>query len=228
MAPPATASSLMSPPPDQKDVANGNKVVPSALMSKTDGEIADLFRVLAENGPAMRSRVKSDVTLMDYADYLKSALWKRIKKRVLERDTKTCQCCGGKGNVVHHRSYERDVMEGHNDAMLATVCNGCHDIIHFTDVGERRGAAEADAVFVAGQRQTDIPPVGKIDLRSPKINYPGGTKRVTSLQFGLFLKAFRATWRDQIAARKVFVEKAAARRGAKSAAAGGGPSMPPV
>ncbi|TAM36941.1 MAG: HNH endonuclease [Burkholderiaceae bacterium] len=189
--------------------------------------MADLFRVLAENAPAMSRRVKSDVMLMDYRDYLKSALWRRIKKRVLERDKKTCQCCGGRGNVVHHRSYERDVMEGHNDAMLATVCNGCHDIIHFTDAGEGRSAAEADAVFVAGQRQTDIPPVGKIDLRSPTINYPGGIKRVTSLQFGLFLTAFRAAWRDQIAARKVFVEKAAERRAAKSAVASGS-FKPPI
>ncbi len=47
----------MPPPPDQKDVANGDKVVPSALMPKMDGEMAALFRALAENGPAMLRRV---------------------------------------------------------------------------------------------------------------------------------------------------------------------------
>ncbi|HWT19431.1 MAG TPA: HNH endonuclease signature motif containing protein [Variovorax sp.] len=218
----------MPPPHDQKDAANGDKVVPLALMPMADAEMADLFRVLAEDGPAMRRRVRGDVMLMDYPDYLKSALWKRIKKRVLERDNKTCQCCGGRGSVVHHRSYERDVMEGRNDALLATICNGCHNIIHFTDSGEPRSTAEADVVFLAGQRQPNIPPVGKIDLRSPKINYPGDTTRVTSLQMRLFVEAFHAAWRHQTAARKSMVENAAARRTAKLAAAGGGSPKPPA
>lgn len=213
----------MPPSPDQKDTANGGKVVPSVLTPMTETEMADLFRALAEDGPAMRRRVKGDVMLMDYSDYLMSARWKRIKKRVLERDNETCQCCGGRGDVVHHRSYKRDVMEGHNDALLATVCNGCHNIIHFADSGESRSAAEADSVFLIGQRQPSIPPIGEIDLRSPKINYPGDTTRVTSLQMRLFIEAFHAAWRRKTSARKAIVEKAAARRAAQLASEGGSP-----
>lgn len=176
--------------------------------------MGDLFRLLQEQGPEMRRRIKADVMLMDYHDqYLKTALWKRIKKRVLERDQKVCQCCGGSGSVVHHRSYSRDVMEGRNDSMLATVCAGCHDFIHFTDEGARRDEADVDAVLLAGQRQlTEIPPVGKIDLRRPNSSYPGDAKRVSSLRLRLYREAFLAAWRDKSAQRSRAVEKAADRR----------------
>lgn len=60
--------------------------------------------------------------------------------------------------MVHHRSYARDVMEGKNDSMLATVCAGCHDYVHFNDVGATRDEADVDAVFLAGRRHlTEIP-----------------------------------------------------------------------
>lgn len=75
--------------------------------------------------------------LCPYEDYLQTRLWARIRrKRVRQRDGDICQRCGGPGRCVHcHRPYDADVLRGNNDAMLATVCNGCHEVIERDDQG---------------------------------------------------------------------------------------------
>lgn len=158
-----------------------------------------MFREVAEQAAARPRRIV-DVMLMDYREqYLASSRWRRIKKRVFARDKGICQSCGGRGSQVHHRSYARDVLEGKNDAMLATVCAGCHNIIHFKDDGSPRPEEDWDYVFLAGQHQTDIPPVGKIDLRRPVFNLPPGfdSTRMTSRQFELFRQAHLQAIRDK-------------------------------
>ena len=124
----------------------------------------------------------TDVTLKDYhTEYLTSKLWAKIKRRVLKRDQKVCQSCGGGGSFVHHRSYERDVLEGNADHMLTTVCEGCHSRIHFDDDGQKRPEAKWDAVFLAGQHRTDFPEP-KVDLRLSTQPRSSGWGRMTSNQ----------------------------------------------
>lgn len=133
-----------------------------------------------------RSKRKKSVLEMDYhKEYLQSYLWRKIKKRVLERDKRTCQSCGGGGNVVHHRSYAQDVLEGKNDAMLSTVCSGCHQLIHFADNGVRRTDAECDALLLQGQKQTWLPEI-KIDLRMHVPERPAEWSRMTAVQHSLW------------------------------------------
>jgi 5-methylcytosine-specific restriction endonuclease McrA len=175
----------------------------------TAEELAGMFREVAEQAAARPRRI-TDVTLMDYhGQYLVSPLWKRIKKRVLARDKDTCLSCCGRGSLVHHRSYERDVLEGKNDAMLATLCEGCHNIIHFNDDGSPRPQEDWDAVFLAGQPQTDIPPVGKIDLRRPVFTLPPGfdRTRMTALQFELYRQAHLQAIRDKREANRLRAER---------------------
>jgi hypothetical protein len=74
----------------------------------------------------------------EHREYLASNLWRRIRLRVLKRDGRICFRCGGPGNVVHHRSYAYDVRNGDNVAPLATVCEDCHETIHFLPDGSKR------------------------------------------------------------------------------------------
>ncbi len=118
---------------------------------------------------------------------------------------------------MHHRSYERDVLEGKNDAMLATVCEGCHNIIHFTDDGSARPEEEWDSVFLAGQHQEDIPPVGKIDLRRPVFDLPAGfdRSRMTARQFELLRQAHLQAIRDKRQANALRIGKRTLKAGAQ-------------
>lgn len=134
------------------------------------------------------AKANGDVVLMDYeTEYLKTKLWtKTIKPRVLKRDGGICRSCGSSGKVVHHRSYDRDVLEGTNDAMLVTVCEWCHEIIHFEEDGTKRSLADTDAVLFAPKSE-EIPEP-KIDMRkfSP-FGEPPSKPRMTGYQ--------RAMWR---------------------------------
>ena len=114
--------------------------------------------------PWDREAILLSMGYRDYDNYLSRALWKKIKQRVLERDDWTCWRCNGKAELVHHRSYSRDVLEGLDDSMLAAICEGCHHIVEFRDDGARRSAAEKDEVLLTRAFNAQYPPV-KIDLR---------------------------------------------------------------
>ena len=65
-----------------------------------------------------------------YDVYLKSKLWRRIRKRILERDENLCRECGVKAEHVHHLSYGPLVMLGMDDSKLISLCIPCHDSRH--------------------------------------------------------------------------------------------------
>jgi len=82
-----------------------------------------------------------DVTLKEmgfatYKDYLKSDLWKRIRRKVLKRDKETCEICHCKGNQVHHSRYHKNDLTGKNLNFLHTICGDCHEKIEFKN-GEK-------------------------------------------------------------------------------------------
>ena len=172
----------------------------------TEDEIRAKLAELAAS--AALPRDPNDPVQMDYhSEYLVSNLWARIKRRVLKRDQKLCQSCGGRGIIVHHRSYAAEVLRGEADEMLATVCEPCHNNIHFKPDGTKRGEAEWDAVFIAGQHQRDFPEP-KIDLRRARPIPPPEWQTMTALQRGL--------WRQRVQA--LTLEKRAAKGDRDSAA----------
>lgn len=73
-----------------------------------------------------------------YNDYLDSALWKRIGRRVLKAAEHECACCPAKATQVHHRDYRPRVLSGDDDTMLVALCKACHDEIHTAPDGRRR------------------------------------------------------------------------------------------
>jgi hypothetical protein len=128
--------------------------------------------------PTEFAQRQQDQPVLNYEKYLKSALWRRIRKRVLERDGGRCLRCGGKATRVHHRSYAEDVKSGNNDDMLASVCKGCHQVIHWDDFGKPRSAKETDRLLLERDWDTDFP-APKIDLRRHGNERPAGWERWT-------------------------------------------------
>ena len=138
---------------------------PSPALSAPSGEHGGLDRVQAA----------------DYADYLKSPLWRKIKRRVLKRDGNSCLRCGGKATRVHHRSYADEVLAGNNDAQLASICEGCHNFIHFDDNGYKRSPEESDRFLLTRDESRDFP-TPQIDLRLRWRKDPPGWDRMTAVQ----------------------------------------------
>ena len=125
------------------------------------------------------------VQAADYADYLKSPLWQKIKRRVLKRDGKTCRRCGGKATRVHHRSYTDKVLAGNDDEQLASICEGCHNFIHFDDNGYKRSPEETDR-FLMTRDESKAFPVPQVDLRLRWRKDPPGWNRMSALQKQVF------------------------------------------
>jgi 5-methylcytosine-specific restriction endonuclease McrA len=96
--------------------------------------------------------------------YLRSKEWAKIRRRVLKRDGKLCRRCGGKASQVHHRSYAEEVMQGKDDEQLASICEGCHHVITFDEVGVERNPAETDRLLLQRYDGADFP-IPKVDLR---------------------------------------------------------------
>lgn len=61
-----------------------------------------------------------------YKKYLRSELWKAIRKTVMERDHYRCQYCGRRANSVHHRAYDPKTLTGECLHALSSICSGCH------------------------------------------------------------------------------------------------------
>lgn len=65
-----------------------------------------------------------------YGDYLKSQVWQKIRKEVLESNSWQCKYCDRKASQVHHESYDLDTMSGRNLRYLTPVCWSCHKTGH--------------------------------------------------------------------------------------------------
>lgn len=131
---------------------------------------------------------KVDPLTLGYEDYRKTKLWKTIKARVLVRDRHQCQRCKGKATVVHHISYDQEVMSGCNDEKLISLCDGCHEVVHFTSAGERRCADDQLAALSDLDLNELVP---KVDLRMDPFKRPVW-KRLTSTQRSAYLAEHNA------------------------------------
>ncbi len=117
----------------------------------------------------------------DYEKYLRRVLWKTIKARVLERDGHQCVRCGGKASIVHHRTYDQAVLDGLADDWLKTLCEGCHEVVHYDESGHWRSWHDAEGVLATPDTAADFPePV--VDLRSRYPTLPDNWKRMSAVQ----------------------------------------------
>ena len=152
----------------------------------------------------LRQPAKSEIPLLKlkeewntwYDKYLKSTLWKKkIKPRILERDSHRCLRCGGPADRVHHRSYTNDVMKGNADDKLASVCEGCHNVIHFDDSANRRDRNDWDGYLSQRDERIDFPPP-VIDARKSQGDQkkPDDWDRMNALQRDGWDHACRRQW----------------------------------
>lgn len=65
----------------------------------------------------------------EYAEYLRSDHWQRMRKVALWRWNYKCVVCGTKDNLdVHHKTYDRLGHEALED--LVVLCRSCHEATH--------------------------------------------------------------------------------------------------
>lgn len=134
-----------------------------------------------------RDNTLARMGFINYAAYLKSPLWKSIRKRVLEKANRKCCRCGRTAYQVHHSSYARDVLEGDNDAFLHAACGRCHHKAEINRYGEKTSIEQASG-FLANK-------VGKAKKQAKQparvlalFCYCGNMRKVTEDVCGLCLR----------------------------------------
>lgn len=81
-----------------------------------------------------------------YQNYLQSALWKRIRIKVLEKRRHLCFYCGKKATEIHHLRYTKTVLMAEGDYWmggLVALCRSCHQKL--TDIARDEKIHEATA-----------------------------------------------------------------------------------
>lgn len=80
-----------------------------------------------------------------YAQKLKDPRWQKVRLRVMEAQSWTCQCCDSEEDTlhVHHGLYEKgkEPWEA-NPQTLWTVCENCHEL-----VGDLQAACHREVGF---------------------------------------------------------------------------------
>lgn len=90
-----------------------------------------------------RNDLLEDLGFKNYASYLRSALWKSIRRDKLGVDPE-CYGCGKKRNLqVHHGKYTYDNLAGISSEHLYTVCRRCHKWCEITKDWVKRSPTAA-------------------------------------------------------------------------------------
>ena len=89
----------------------------------------------------------------DYAEYLTSELWARIRSAKLTPH-KVCVLCDCKSEQVHHLSYDEETLMGRRMSNLVQLCRTCHLQIEFTPTGEKRAMREVNKMLKKRASQT--------------------------------------------------------------------------
>lgn len=95
---------------------------------------------------------------MNYSEYLASPEWKRIRRKVIARDSRRCRVCDRSDRVeVHHRRYSARAEEQTED--LITLCHECHEIFHHSTSSPQlhKGNGAIPAQKQAPLREKNLP-----------------------------------------------------------------------
>jgi 5-methylcytosine-specific restriction endonuclease McrA len=83
---------------------------------------------------------------VSYRAYLRSALWDKIRKRVL-RVFPECELCGKPPNNIHHMTYSRRNLSGKTPWKLVVLCRDCHKSVEFTETEEKLSKKETERLL---------------------------------------------------------------------------------
>lgn len=87
-----------------------------------------------------------------YREYLESALWAEIRKRVFEVKGRRCWLCGRPATQAHHTRYHEADLTGRKLKHIHPICGPCHKEVEFMD-GEKQTVAGAKKAFKRKRRE---------------------------------------------------------------------------
>ena len=90
-----------------------------------------------------RKEALDSLAFSSYSAYLKSSVWKLIRKQILLRDNYKCVVCNEPAQIVHHKDYNAHTLAGKHPENLVSLCKVCHNKIEF-DLAKKRTLKKAN------------------------------------------------------------------------------------
>jgi hypothetical protein len=87
--------------------------------------------------------MRLSINQLSHREYLKSALWKKVRAKALEHHGNICSKCNEFGTDVHHLYYPEFWGEEEMSDLMV-LCRSCHDAIH----GIEKGNSYNDVVHI--------------------------------------------------------------------------------
>lgn len=112
-----------------------------------------------------RNAVLKALGFRTYDQYLGSALWKRVRKKVFREKGEDCCLCGAWATELHHTRYHEDDLSGKKTEEVHPVCSYCHRQVEFDGYNKRtlaKATAEFERRYAERRRQSD-PFVGALE-----------------------------------------------------------------
>ena len=94
-----------------------------------------------------RATILQSLGFATYKAYLRSPLWKAIRRLVYARKGSRCVLCGQRAQQIHHRWYDRQTLVGAAITWLEPVCLKCHEFIEVKPNGRKRAARSVEILF---------------------------------------------------------------------------------
>lgn len=91
---------------------------------------------------AERNDLLEDLGFKNYPAYLRSKLWKAIRKDKLDKEP-DCFSCAKPANQVHHGKYTLENLTGLTGDDLYSICGRCHKWIEISKSGYKRSPENA-------------------------------------------------------------------------------------
>jgi hypothetical protein len=113
-----------------------------------------------------RAYVLRDLTIRgmghaSYRAYLRSDLWRAIRRRAFKLHGWRCKACARKTRTLHHLSYSKATMRGDDLTLLVPLCRSCHYKVEFDRKGRKRGMEGALSAYNRLLRMARLPKVKK-------------------------------------------------------------------
>lgn len=82
-------------------------------------------------------RIRKLKLARSYDEYLRTALWASIRRRVLDRDKGQCRVCGNTATQAHHTNYRTAGLTGSSIGSIIAICDECHLFAEFNEDGSK-------------------------------------------------------------------------------------------
>lgn len=132
----------------------------------------------------------------NYREYLKSDLWRAIRRKVYALKGRVCHLCPNQADALHHNRYHKNDLLGKKLDFIHPICNRCHERIEFQmENGRRKKGTLLDAKIgfkarlkakkwkqIQKQKQGPPRPASVVDFNDPspydrpKTLHPWGDK----------------------------------------------------